>query len=881
MSKRNRDHASDEWCPYWAVRTLPTRRFPLPVVLMKDGTLCMGLRVHGLDTHSMQRAQLEGIAGRLGSALKTIPPDGYVQAVFETGDDYAELIQDYRTRSAPDSHSLLRRSRELRGQACEAASRGLKPRLTYWLGWKCALRGVDVSKKASNAELLTIKRLLRAAQGLADFVDNFVQGLAGAELTSEFLDESGLLDELHRAVNPTLWRETKPPFYVSTPEDLNFADDRANAPMLMERMSLAYQLPLEQPEFEHPSIIRADKGLLRVLRVARFPTTTKADWPNWLMYEKPPATPFRLVVTHVGTDKILRMEKLTKRKKELFSAIGERFHVPEDLEAAYEAHRKVLADTAQTDATVFDTSVQVVVSGRNEYELDCATDNATTAMAENNTHLATRRHEQFQGWLQSLPGYGYSVMDQPLLRTRQVLTQNAAHFLPYWIPTTDSDAPDLLMQTRQGTWRGFSPSIIRKRDDASGLIIGKTGSGKTFLFTLLMKLGFLDRGGHVILTDVKGPKNSSYKPLCELLDGLFICLDLDNSVSFNPFPERELYLKAQSGQWNNEDAKRGQDAIQQLVTLLCIMGVPDCDTNPDRDLYKHVLRDVLRLTYEAQENRHVMLEDMVRAFGSYKPIDEKFGFLGRDLARRLNTWCGDPKRARLLNRPEPFNVNNRFMVFDFANMDSEADLASVLVATLSQRIWDKLGTLPLDTPKLFGQDEAWLLYGSSKMAADLAGKAARTGRSYGAVCLALTQHHNDVLNTPVGQAVMANSSMLYLMRHVADHENVGKQFELTPREQHLFENLHFVGGSYAEALVKDKNRNLTEVVRYSPTAFDLWCDTSRPADVQKRRNLLKRPGATLLGVIEELARDCPNGAEKSEKELEEDFDGRQKGSVAA
>jgi hypothetical protein len=316
------------------------------------------------------------------------------------------------------------------------------------------------------------------------------------------------------------------------------------------------------------------------------------------------------------------------------------------------------------------------------------------------------------------------------------------------------------------------------------------------------------------------------------------------------------------------------EATKTLCQLLCMMGVPELETNRDRDFYAEVASEVVKLTYEGHRrhaSRHVMLEDALAAFDRYKPASDTLRMHATDMQERLRVWCRLESRARLINRPEPMDTGNRFMVFDFAGLEEDKALSAVLISTLSTRIWAKLAKLPKTTPKLIGLDEAWSLFGNSPAAEHLIEKLFRTARSHGAFCYALTQHHKDLLGTRAGQAVKASAAMLYLMRHLSDHDLVGDAFDLTARERHLFKNLQFNGGHYAEALVKDSNLGLTEVIRYSPTPFDLWCDTSRGADVELRTARHRHSGRPLLDIIEELARRYPHGTPKTTSECDDDF----------
>jgi hypothetical protein len=187
---------------------------------------------------------------------------------------------------------------------------------------------------------------------------------------------------------------------------------------------------------------------------------------------------------------------------------------------------------------------------------------------------------------------------------------------------------------------------------------------------------------------------------------------------------------------------------------------------------------------------------------------------------------------------------------------------------LATRIEHKLSKLPYDLPKAIGMDEAKILFGKSPTAQLLAENWFRAGRATGAAAYVLTQHHLDVLESP---GIKANAALVFLMRHASDHDRVAQAFDLTSRETELFRSLQFRGGHFAECLVKDVNQNRTEVLRYSPTPFDLWSDTSRGADIEWRKQYMHDHKCSLLEAVEALARSQPTGAPKSRAEQREDF----------
>ena len=71
--------------PYWTSRTLDVPNGALAVLIMKDGTICAGLRVNGVALFCSPTEELNRIARVTRDALTVLPPGPYIQTRFEHG----------------------------------------------------------------------------------------------------------------------------------------------------------------------------------------------------------------------------------------------------------------------------------------------------------------------------------------------------------------------------------------------------------------------------------------------------------------------------------------------------------------------------------------------------------------------------------------------------------------------------------------------------------------------------------------------------------------------------------------------------------------------------------------------------------------------------
>ena len=109
------------------------------------------------------------------------------------------------------------------------------------------------------------------------------------------------------------------------------------------------------------------------------------------------------------------------------------------------------------------------------------------------------------------------------------LQENAADFFPLDAPWKGSSKPVSLMWNRWDGLTSVNP-FDPKSGNWNGIVIGGSGSGKTFLMQTL--LGDLLRGNTDVMIVDRG---YGYKHLVELFGGEIIPIEPGSSVSINPF----------------------------------------------------------------------------------------------------------------------------------------------------------------------------------------------------------------------------------------------------------------------------------------------------------------------------------------------------------
>ncbi|MEL6196026.1 MAG: hypothetical protein AAFQ77_03120 [Myxococcota bacterium] len=848
--------------PYWVTRTVDTQEGSVSIVVLKDGTIAMGARVQGVDIYTKPNSTLNQVTRGIRDALNALPSNAYLQTIYESGHSWRPLVRDYFNAFKVEN-PILAEARRRRAQMLASDEHLTRTRITFYLGLRHALGALlQHSNPAASKSLLTklfgrsgkdaasirASELHRAALELRSTAHQLFDTLASVGLIHRELNESELIDDIFTALNPASRRLFQPPTIIETRDDIERAT--YGQPTVFRGPNLSSQLCLSTLHNESRHIVLDDPAqYIRLLNLESYPLASDPIFLHPLQYQHLPETPLRLSITHTATEQQLSKEQM-ERKRTLLKNLAEGRSTDHGASHALAEFDALLETLVAHDTRIMHTSMLAHLRASSLAELDDATRLVRQGFAASSSAAAVLEDHQLRAFFGSLPAYGFHAS-----RPYPIITENACHMVPYFQPAVGNDEPDMLFATRQRSLRKLSIRKGGSRDDANTFVIGATGSGKTFFFSHYLKLT-LSLGGHVVIADIKGPENSSYKPIAELLGGQYIALNArDANVSFNPCPEHEL-VRDETGGWT--------EALEQLRDLICMMTVPDFDQTRDRDLYRRVALDVCERTYKAtaESGQTPILSDVVDAFTGYVPETDRFKPLAIDMALRLRLWCEDRRRGALLNRPSRLGSNETFQVFDFFGIDDDPDLANVLVSTLATRLNNKLRQLPLPTPKLYNFDEAWKFIQHSELTSNLIDSLFRVARSYGAIIAVMSQDYTDVAKSAAASGMMANASVHVFLRANANHEKAAEVFNLDSFQTELYKGLRTIKGQYSEFLYIDRHTRESSVLRYAPTPYELWIDSSSPDDMALRRFVIEREG-NVYKALDYLARTYPRGAPAS------------------
>jgi type IV secretory pathway VirB4 component len=345
-------------------------------------------------------------------------------------------------------------------------------------------------------------------------------------------------------------------------------------------------------------------------------------------------------------------------------------------------------------------------------------------------------------------------------------------------------------------------------ENANLCCFGTTGSGKSYAIKLEI-MRYLMLGVDVIVLD---PENE-YQFLSDAVGGSFLNFSLSSPHHINPFDlplprENELL----------QDVLRSN--IINLVGLLRIMlgGLnPEEDAIIDRALTEtYAAKDITPETNPADWQAKIpLMQDLETVLESMDGAES--------LVRRVRKFTRGTY-AQFFNQPTNISLDKQFVSFGIRDMEEE--LRPMAMFIIMRYIWNKVRSEL--KKRLLVVDEAWWMMKTEDGASFLFGVVKRA-RKYWLGVTTVTQDAGDFLKSSYGQPIIANSSLLLLMKQsTAPIDVIKKTFNLTEEEKFLL-----LGAEVGEGIFFAGQKHVAIKVQSSYTEDQII--TTAPEEVIKMR----------------------------------------------
>lgn len=338
------------------------------------------------------------------------------------------------------------------------------------------------------------------------------------------------------------------------------------------------------------------------------------------------------------------------------------------------------------------------------------------------------------------------------------------------------------------------------QDIAHTLILGATGSGKSFflnfLLTNLQKYQPL-----TYIFDLGG----SYENLTRLFQGSYLQVGIEQrSFTINPF--------------RLEPTKENLHFLFSFVKVLIEAGGYRMTSPDERDLYEQV------------ENLYQIDSDQRRLF-------TLMNILSRSLAQQLTKWCQGGQYGALFDNREDNLTFAPFQTFDFEGMDKYPQVLEPLLFYILHRanasIYDPAYAI---TFKAFVMDEAWRFFRNDTIKQYII-EAVKTWRKRNAAMILATQSSDDLHRSEMLSIIVEScATKVFLANPGMDRDTYRETFHLNHTEADKIANLI----PKQQILVKRPDRS--KVLNLNVDRVGYWLYTNSPYDNHRKREIFERHG---------------------------------------
>ncbi|MGE3512606.1 MAG: DUF87 domain-containing protein [Vicinamibacterales bacterium] len=434
------------------------------------------------------------------------------------------------------------------------------------------------------------------------------------------------------------------------------------------------------------------------------------------------------------------------------------------------------------------TSLTLVLHGQDLRALEHQAAEAMKVMAVHDGGLFAETYNLLNAWLAVVPGNGRRNLRRLALLETNMADLSFVFAMDHGDPVSRHLGKEALAVFETPHHTAYSYNL-HVQDVGHTLVLGATGSGKSFLLNFLITQ--LQKYDPVTVVLDLG---HSYRKLATLMEGAYPEIGLRQAgVSINPFaleptPEHLHFLHAFA-----KVLLEGEDGYR----------MSDLE---DRELY------------EAVENIYVLDQPQRRLF-------TLANLLPRPLATRLHKWVEGGRYAALFDNVEDTFSVERFQVFDFEAMRSYPALLEPLLFYVLHRVTARIqDAADAATLKVCVMDEAWRFIQHPTLRAYVE-EALKTWRKRNAALILATQTVEDFASGDLLRTVVESCpTKLFLANPAFDRAHYAELFQLNEMELDLLSRLV----PRQELLLK--RTNLAKVLSLTVDPRSYWIYTNTPID---------------------------------------------------
>lgn len=467
--------------------------------------------------------------------------------------------------------------------------------------------------------------------------------------------------------------------------------------------------------------------------------------------------------------------------------------------AALEDALSLQEELAKGVERFFQFSLYITMSAGSLQELEDETKRLISTLSSLLLLAKVATLQMEEGFKSTLP-----LSQDRLYITRNMDTTSLASTFPFTSATLTQDKGILYgVNEQNGSLIVFDRFSL---ENANEIVLGKSGSGKSYLIKLEAMRQFMF-GSEVIIVDPEG----EYENLTRTVGGEIVSFSSSSPIKINPFDLSGLYEEGEN--------ELGLKILSLHGLLRIVMGQLDAahDAILDRALVETYKQKGITPDPATQKLEPPLMEDLYKVLlGTEDPA-------AKELALRLEKFIKG-SISGVFNQQSNFDISNPFTIFSIKGMEEE--LRPIAMHIILDFVWTKVRRSL--KKRLLILDEAWYMM-KYEDSASFVYSIAKRARKYYLGLTTATQDVEDFLSTEYGKAVLTNSSIQMLLKQgTAEVDMIAKTFYLSEGEKELLlsadvgEGLFFAGQNHV-------------AIKVIAAPFEHELVTTRPQDVAKQQ----------------------------------------------
>jgi type IV secretion/conjugal transfer VirB4 family ATPase len=444
-------------------------------------------------------------------------------------------------------------------------------------------------------------------------------------------------------------------------------------------------------------------------------------------------------------------------------------------------------------------SLTIVVYDRELAKVDRACAEFYKVFSVHDAQLYEEKYNLLNAFLAAIPGN--HVFN---LRSLYLLNTNYADFsflftLQCGEPRNQHLREEYLgvLETNHGTPYFLN---LHYRDVAHTIVLGRTGSGKSFLLNFLIT-NLQKYDPFTFIFDLGG----SFESLTRLVGGTYLRVGLESAgFTLNPFclPPTKANL----------------DFLALFVKVLLGSVAATLDPATERTLYEQI------------ENLY-SLDPVLRT------LDVLANTLPRNLSDALARWLRGGQFGFLFDNPEDTVSFSRFQCFDFQQMSKYPELLEPLLLYILHRANEVIANRDISrTFKAFFIDEAWVFLRNPSIRQYVT-EALKTWRKHNAAMILSTQSLDELKRSELLDVIVEScATKIFLANPDMDQDLYRRQFHLNDTE------VAWIASLLPKRQFLIKTPELSKVVNLNVDPRSYWLYTNDPYDNKKRQEAFDAVG---------------------------------------